>query len=320
MNKSERVRAVMRKEAVDYVPAGFWFHYPSSYTVEQMVDAHVKLYEETGMDIVKIMQDYRYPISGDIKSAEDWYHIQVKGTDSEEFSKMAAVIKGIRKKVGNEVLMFQTMFGPFKAASIAFGEEVLMKYAKEAPEAVIAGVKIIADALEQWAKGYLDSGADGIYYSAQYAEVGRFTKTEWEILVKPFDLQILKVSEREALKYNIVHICGEPNYHFEAHLDRFGDYPADLINWSVKDNHYALNRGRDFYQAAILGGMDNKGNILRGPVEKIEEEVNRVLDSFGTRGIMIGADCTIQGENIRHDYIKAAVDAAHNYKNREEKR
>ena len=186
MNKLERVRAVMKEEAVDYVPAGFWFHYPSDYTVEQMVNAHVKLYEETGMDIVKIMQDYAYPISGDIKSAEDWYHIQVKGTDSEEFAKMAAVIRGIREKVGNEVLVIQTMFGPFKAASIAFGEEVLMKYAMEAPEAVIAGVKVIADALEQWAKGYLASGADGIYYSAQYAEVGRFSKPEWERLHSKF--------------------------------------------------------------------------------------------------------------------------------------
>ena len=59
--------------------------------------------------------------------------------------------------------------------------------------------------------------------------------------------------------------------------------------------------------------MDNKGNVLKGPKEKIEEEVKLILDRFGTTGIMIGADCTIQGENIRLDYIKAAVDAAHNY-------
>lgn len=314
MNKLERVRAVMKKEAVDYVPAGFWFHYPSDYTVEQMVDAHIKLYEETGMDIVKIMQDYAYPISGEIKSAQDWRRIKVKGTDSEEFAKMAAVIKGIRKKAGNEVLLIQTMFGPFKAASMAFGEEVLMKYAVEAPEEVAAGVKIIADALEQWAKGYLAAGADGIYYSAQYAEVGRFSKEQWEMLVKPFDLQILNAAASEKDKYNILHICGEPDYNFETHVDRFGDYPADLINWSVKDNHYGLTRGRDFFKSGILGGMDNKGNILRGPAEKIEEEVKGILDSFGTEGIMIGADCTIQGEGVRLDYIKAAVDAAHNYK------
>mgnify|MGYP001058365541 FL=1 len=313
MNKVERIQAVIKRETVDYVPAGFWFHYSSDYTVEEMIDAHMKLYNETGMDIIKIMQDYSYPISGKITCAQDWYNIKIKGVDSEEFEKMAAVIKGIRARAGEDVLLIQTMFGPFKAASIAFGEDVLMKYSKEAPEAVIAGIKIIADGLEQWAKGYLEVGADGIYYSAQYGELGRFTKKEWEELVKPFDLQILNVAEQIDGKYNILHICGEPEYDFETHVDRFGDYPADLVNWSVKDNGYSLERGRDFFKAGILGGMDNKGNVLKGPKEKIEEEVKSILDRFGTTGIMIGADCTIQGENIRLDYIKAAVDAAHNY-------
>jgi len=313
VNKSERIKAVMRREPVDFVPAGFWFHYSSKYSVEEMIDAHMKLYWETGMDIVKIMQDYRYPISGKITCEQDWYDISIKGVDSDEFEKMAAVIRGIRARAGTDVLIFQTMFGPFKAASIAFGEDTLMKYSREAPEAVTAGIKIIADGLEQWAEKYLEAGADGIYYSAQYSELGRFTRKEWEKLVKPFDLQILNVAERTPEKFNILHICGEPEYDFKTHIDRYGDYPADLVNWSVKDNGYSLERGRDFFKAGILGGMDNKGNILRGPKEKIEEEVRSILDRFGTTGIMIGADCTIQGENIRLDYIKAAVDAAHNY-------
>ena len=42
-------------------------------------------------------------------------------------------------------------------------------------------------------------------------------------------------------------------------------------------------------------------------------DICQVLMAFGTTGIMIGADCTIQGENISLDYIKTAVDAAHGY-------
>ena len=239
MTKKERVLAVMKKEQVDMIPAGFWFHYKSDYTVQQMIDEHMKLFRTTDMDIIKIMQDYPYPISGKITCADDWYHIQVKGTDSEEFAKMAEIIRGIRKEAGKDVLIFQTMFGPFKAASMTFGDDVLMKYSKEAPEAVAAGVKIIADALEEWTKGYLEAGADGIYYSAQFGEIGRFEKNEWEELVRPYDLQILKVAEEMPEKYNILHICGEPEYQFETHVEWFKNYPADLINWSVKDNHFS---------------------------------------------------------------------------------
>lgn len=118
MTKKERVLAVMKKEQVDMIPAGFWFHYKSDYTVQQMIDEHMKLFRTTDMDIIKIMQDYPYPISGKITCADDWYHIQVKGTDSEEFAKMAEIIRGIRKEAGKDVLIFQTMFGPFKAASM----------------------------------------------------------------------------------------------------------------------------------------------------------------------------------------------------------
>lgn len=41
MTKKERVLAVMKKEQVDMIPAGFWFHYKSDYTVQQMIDEHV---------------------------------------------------------------------------------------------------------------------------------------------------------------------------------------------------------------------------------------------------------------------------------------
>ena len=115
-------------------------------------------------------------------------------------------------------------------------------------------------------------------------------------------------------KYNILHICGEPEYKFKTHVDWFTDYPGDLVNWSVKDNAYSLEQGRDSFKRAVLGGLNNKGNILNGPKEEIEKEVEAVLRRFGEKGIMIGADCTIQGENISLDYIKTAVYAAHKYK------
>lgn len=313
MNKRERVKAVMERRSPDYVPAGFWFHYNGSYTVEEMAEAHLKLYRETDMDIIKIMQDYMYPVEGKITCAEDWYQIGMQGTDSEVFHKLSDVIKKIRKEAGDDVMIFQTMFGPFKAASIAYGDDVLMKYAREAPEAVMAGVGRLAAEMERWAQGFLDAGADGIYYSAQFGEVGRFTKEEWKALVMPYDLQVLNAVKKAADRYVILHICGEPDYDFATHIDRFIDYPADLVNWSVKDNHYSLERGRDFFKAGILGGMDNKGNILKGPAEQIRKEVKEILDHYGTRGIMLGADCTIQGEGIRLDYIREAVTAAHQY-------
>lgn len=84
MNKAQRVKAVMERKEADFVPAGFWFHYKPDFTVEEMIEEHLKLYRETDMDVIKIMQDYAYPVTGEIHCAEDWYHIGIKGTDSRE--------------------------------------------------------------------------------------------------------------------------------------------------------------------------------------------------------------------------------------------
>lgn len=134
MNKVERVKAVLNGQTPDKVPAGFWFHYPASFTVEETVKGHLDLFRHTDMDIMKIMQDFMYPIHSQINSASDWYKIKFDGPDSPEFKKQAEVIKRILDGVGGEAMAVQTMFGPFKAASFAFGDDLLMAHAKENPK------------------------------------------------------------------------------------------------------------------------------------------------------------------------------------------
>lgn len=314
MNKVERMKAVLKGQIPDKVPAGFWFHYPSSFTVEETVKGHLDLFRHTDMDIMKIMQDFMYPIRSQIKNASDWHKIKFDGPSSPEFQKQAEVIKRILDGVHGEAFVIQTMFGPFKAASFAFSDELLMAHAKENPKAVADGVKTIAEVQQEWANAYLDLGLDGIYFSAQFGEVGRFTDEEWAMLVKPSDLMVLSVAEGRTDKYNFLHICGEPEYDFKVHLERFRDYPGDIVNWSVKDTGMSLTEGKKLYQRPVLGGLNNKGNILNGTDEQICKEVEDAIRGFGSTSMMIGADCTIQGKEISLDRIKTAVEAAHNFK------
>ncbi|MBC8610384.1 methylcobalamin:coenzyme M methyltransferase [uncultured Ruminococcus sp.] len=314
MNKVERVKAVLNGQTPDKVPAGFWFHYPASFTVEETVKGHLDLFRHTDMDIMKIMQDFMYPIHSQINSASDWYKIKFDGPDSPEFKKQAEVIKRILDGVGGEAMAVQTMFGPFKAASFAFGDDLLMAHAKENPKAVADGVKTIAEVQVEWANAYMDLGLDGIYFSAQFGEIGRFSDEEWAMMVKPADLMVLGEADKRTDKYNILHLCGEPEYDFKVCLERFADYPGDIVNWSVKDNGLSLLDGKKLYQRPILGGLNNKGNILSGTEDAIRQEVEDAIRGFGSMSMMIGADCTIQGEGISLDRIKAAVEAAHNFK------
>lgn len=315
MTKIERVKAVLEGRTPDKTPAGFWFHYPHDLTAEETAREHLKLFRHTDQDIMKIMQDFMYPISGKITCEADWYKIKFESPSSAAFQKQAEVIKRILDDMGGEAFAVQTMFGPFKAASFAFGDELLMEHAKRYPDAVASGVHTIAEMWVEWANAYMDLGLDGIYYTAQFGETGRFTDEEWEKLVKPSDLLALSAAEKRAGKFNVLHICGEPEYQFRVELDRFKEYPGAIVNWSVKDNHLSLTEGSKLFHRPILGGLNNKGNILKGDDASIRAEVKEAIDGFGSTSMMIGADCTIQGEGISLDRIRTAVEAAHEYPN-----
>lgn len=314
MNKMDRMQAVLQGKTPDVVPAGFWFHYRPDYSVEQMVESHLELYRRTDMDIIKVMQDYPYPLEGQVKTVSDWKQVRMLGKTSPEYKKLEEVLKRILDATQGEVMVFQTMFGPFKAAVMKFGDALVMEHSRQDPQDVADGVRRIGEGLREWADGYLDAGAAGIYYSAQFGEVGRFTQEEWEQLVRPSDEMVLGAADSRTDKYNILHICGEPEYDFKVHLERFADYPGDLVNWSIKDNGLSLKQGQKLYRRPVLGGMNNKGTILTGTVEEIRQEAEAAIRGFGSTSMMLGADCTIQGANISIDKIQTAVEAAHGFR------
>ena len=314
MNKIERVETVLRGGKPDKIPAGFWYHYPGHLDTRAMAEEHLKTYRETGMDICKVMQDYLQKVEVDIKSPEDWKKVNFPGSSSPVYQNLLDVLKRILDSIGQEVLVFQTMFGPLKILAISYGDGLVMSQAKEAPELVAVAIKAVAEAQAEWAAGFIEAGAAGLYYSGQFSEPGRFTREEFDKLVTAGDLMVLKASEEKGGR-NILHICGEPDYQFKSNPEWYNTYPFAIVNWAVKDTGISLSKGRELFGGKpILGGMNNKGNILNGSDESIAVEVRTVIDSLGTtEGFMLGADCTIQGEGISHEKIRAAVDAAHSY-------
>jgi uroporphyrinogen decarboxylase len=312
MTKIERVEAVFRGETPDVIPAAFWFHYKGEWDAARMAAEHLKTFRETDADIIKLMQDYIQPMDMTVKVPSDWKAVRYPGVSSPVYQKLLDVLKRVLDAAGGEAPVFQTMFGPFKTAVQSFGDALLMAHAKEAPGAVIAAVRGIAEAQTEWAAGFIEAGARGLFYAAQFSEPGRFSRAEWEDLVGFGDRMVMRAAEG-AGGQNILHICGEPEYQFHTSPLWYTNYSFSIVNWSVKDTGMSLREGQVFFDnKPVLGGMNNKGNILNGSDEAIRAEVDAVVGGFGSPGgLMIGADCSIQGEGISHEKIRIAVDAAH---------
>ncbi|MBR6790801.1 MAG: hypothetical protein IKM31_08065 [Oscillospiraceae bacterium] len=318
MNKIERMKAVFAGKEPDHVPAGFWFHYPEEYTAEECAVAHLKLYRELDNDIIKIMDDcFGYSIVKDVRieKSADWLQVTLPGRESPQYQKMEKVIRILFEEVGEEVMIFPTMWSPFKLMSWAYifngsDEETFMRHCAEDPASIAAGAKKIADVLCDWAEGYLKAGASGMYYSCQFSEPQRFTNEKWAEVVRPSDLQMLN-RMKELGGYSVVHICGEAVFGHRSSPARYADYPGDLFNWDVHCSGTTLEEGRAIFKRPILGGLDNHGLMAKGTLEEIAAETVRLIGTFGKKGYMIGADCTVPSD-IDTAKLKAAVDAAKN--------
>lgn len=311
MNKRERMQAAFENRQADCIPAGFWHHYTER-DPKQLIAAQLDFYKVTNMDFLKIMYEFMFDMDTRVTRPSDWYHIKPGGTKAPQFKTQLDIIRGILDGVNEDTMAFTTMFGAMKMAAWCIGDEGLMVHAKEDPAALKAGLNVFADTLCEWADGFLNAGLDGIFYSAQFGEIGRFCKEEWHELVEPYDLRVLNTI-KEKNKRIILHLCGEPDYKFKVHIDRYGGYPMDMVNWAIHANHYELERGRDFFGCPILGGLDNKGAILNGTKDEVADLITAIIQNHKTCGFVLGADCSVQGAyNV--DLITHAVAQAHSFR------
>ncbi|MEN6562098.1 MAG: uroporphyrinogen decarboxylase family protein [Christensenella sp.] len=315
MNRIERVTTVLNGGRPDVVPAGFWYHYQESFDTSRMAQEHIKTFREIDVDVYKVMQDYIQVIDTKVKTPSDWNEVRFPGCSSTVYQKLLDVVKRILDTTGHDALLFQTMFSPLKTAVQNYGYDLIMAHSRECPDVMAAAVLRIAEAQMEWAAGFIESGADGIFYAGQFSEPGRFTKDEFDKLAAAGDHIVLNAVQQSGGR-RILHICGEPDYDYRSTPEWYTNYSFDIVNWSVKDTGLSLSDGRKLFGGRpVLGGMNNRGNILSGDEDAIREEVNSMISSADTLdGYMLGADCTIQGENISNKKIRVAVDAAHAYR------
>ena len=80
----------------------------------------------------------------------------------------------------------------------------------------------------------------------------------------------------------------------------------------------SLEEGRYFFgDKACLGGFQSlhqegkthKGILHNGTEQEVKDFTRQLILSFGKRGLLLGADCTVN-EHIDHDRIRWVVEAA----------
>jgi uroporphyrinogen decarboxylase len=113
-----------------------------------------------------------------------------------------------------------------------------------------------------------------------------------------------------ASENNILHICGYEGV--RNRLAAWRNYPAKAYNWAVNVEGVALSEGKALFSGkAVIGGFANpKGSLIdTGTREEIETFVAELLQKTGKRGVVIGADCTVNSEITpeRYEWVRQAA-------------
>ena len=312
-NKRELMKKVFNNEKADRVPIGFWYHYVSPKNhfrgledkdvMDTVIEGHKKMYAEMQPDFVKIMSDgfFGHPSvnSTKIETTEDLYKIKAVGPDHPWITEQVKFVKEINDEFHKEVYTFYNVFSPLHCIRLYFEEyeEDNKKFPRlflEDPEAMNHAAKEIGKDLDiLLEKLFEEVELDGIYYSVQEVQDERADKAFHEKYVHPTDLHTLETIKKLS-DTNILHICGYAEYTND--LDLFTKYDLSVINWATHAENTSLKEGKEFFNGkVVIGGFDNNKNTLldSGTDEEVEAYIKNMLEEVGTKGVAIGADCTI---------------------------
>lgn len=315
LSHRERLQACITGDpALDRAPVAFWRHFPVDDQTPETLAASTILFQRTfDLDFVKVtpassfcLRDWGVEdvwegnIEGTrrytkrvIKSPGDWEKLRRLDPGSPHLSAQINCLRILRKALGKEIPIVQTIFSPLAQAKNLAGEEILLTHLRQNPDALQRGLTIIADTTRRFISACADNGVDGIFYAVQHAQAHLLSSDEFARFGKTYDLQLLQHAVE--LPFNIVHLHGKAVY-FES----VSRYPVEILNWHDRETDWNLRRARSFFKElgtaglspAFCGGI-SQTTLAYGTPSEVRKEAAQAIEQVGNRRFILGTGCVI---------------------------
>lgn len=325
MTHRERIEAAIKGEKTDRTPIALWRHFPHvDQTALGLATAVVDFQKKFDFDLVKVTPTSGYPseawgdtqvhldddegtrehITRVVTSPGDWRGLQPLTFDDGVLNRELEALRLIRRGVGPDIHVFQTIFSPLTIAKQMAGD-LLWDCMIDHADDLSAGLETVAETTARYTAACLENGADGIYFATQLATRLMTTDDQYARFGVPYDMQVLEAVSGTGAPV-ILHLHGvEPMFA----LTRF--YPVNILNWHDRETSPTLDQGqRAFTKGAVLGGLGREGAIFNGTEEQIRAEVEDAVSQTGGLRMIVGTGCvamaTTPEENIA--IARAAVE------------
>jgi uroporphyrinogen decarboxylase len=289
MDKIDRVMGALRGEEVDRPPFSLWYHFGLQHMSGPVhAAAEIDFYRAYGMDFVKVMNDYPYPMPAGLEAVDtedDWNRIEPIDRHDPSWGEQLSALSLMSDKIGKEALFIDTIFSPWTTARRLGGSGGLAAGRREFPETVLAAMNNIATSLAEYAREVIARGAAGIFLSLGGATDSVMSEEEYAIWGRPFDLRILE-AVRDA-PFNVLHIHGS-----RIHFDSLLDYPVSAINWSHWTTAPSLKEGLEKSGKTVMGGI-NETTASHVSAPEIAQQVADTIREIGSRRLIVTPGCSI---------------------------
>lgn len=301
MNKRRRVEAALSGQPVDRPPVSAWYHFGLQYGGgDRLAGATLGFQRAYDWDFIKVMNDYSFPLPGGCKVVRTRREWDLLGEPSEEilWPEQLRALDLIKRGVGDDVPIIETIFSPWTIARRATGAEALLQTCRENPDLVLESMERITARLIEYIRAAVKVGIDGIFLSLGAATSTVLSAEEYAKFCRPFDLRILEAAR--PLWFNVVHVHGTA-----LHFDLTIDYPAHVWNWSHRHTAPALSEGRSKLARAIMGGVDEQ-DFSRQSSPGIRAQILETVRECGTTGLVLAPGCSVPTDSPHRNLLALA--------------
>jgi uroporphyrinogen decarboxylase len=235
-------------------------------------------------------------IARQTRAVRDLDSIGVLSLDGETWAQQLEVVGLMRKALGPEVPMIQTVFSPLSVLSQLAGgrakrdtreQSPLVRAIAENPVKTHRALGAIAATLAGYARECLRAGADGIFFAVTgAARQDQLTESEYREFGRPYDLQVLAGVREAAL--NILHNCGAAVF-----FDLLLDYPVHAISWAPGEGgNPTMAEAARRTPKVLVGGVDAVHVLRHESAEAVAQRVADAVMATGGRRLVIAPGCS----------------------------
>ena len=187
--------------------------------------------------------------------------------------------------MGRRVPLVQTVFSPLTSCAKMAGRKTLLEHIREAPDAVHAGLEIVAETTRRFAIEVVTRGADGLFFASQTTNEGYLTPDEYAEFARQYDLVVLEAVGGRSW-FNIFHLHGE-----DVMFDQVLDYPVEAFNYHDRESGPPLAEMRARTNKCLIGGIGQNTTLVHGTPEEVDAQVKEAWKQIKRRGLILGPGC-----------------------------